>query len=140
MLSQNNQKEIVVEKVKFLYGMKQKLSIICASIFTFIGSYSYVFAQPRTLKDLIENTIIGNILAPLIPIIIGFAVVFFIWGVFKFVIAQGADDKSAGKQFMFWGIVGLFVIISLWGLVRILERTFNLNTSDIQVRQVNIPR
>jgi len=69
----------------------------------------------------------------IIPLIFALAIAAFVWGVVNFFII-GADEeakRSQGKQFMIWGIIALAVMLSVWGLVRILGRTFNLNTQVI---------
>ena len=78
-------------------------------------------------------------MSPLVYILIGLAVIVFIWGVFKFVISENEGEKQKGKEFILWGIVGLFVMVSIWGLENILASTFNLNNGDIHPRQVSIP-
>ncbi len=85
-----------------------------------------------TFGDTIYNTVIAGILAPLIKLMIALAIVFFLWGVFKFIKEDG-DKKEEGRNFMFWGIVGIFVMISVWGLVNILVYTFKLNTTGLQI-------
>jgi hypothetical protein len=77
-----------------------------------------------TLKYIIMNLIIGCILTRTAYLIIMAAVVVFLYGVFKFMRAEG-EDKQKGREFIFWGIIGIFVMISLWGLVAILQNTFN---------------
>jgi hypothetical protein len=60
-----------------------------------------------------------------IPLIIGLALFMFLWGLIKYVTAGGNDDTiSEARKFMFFGIVALFVMISVWGLVGILVNTF----------------
>jgi uncharacterized membrane protein YidH (DUF202 family) len=63
----------------------------------------------------------GNIVSNLIPLIIGIALLVFIWGVVKFMMADDDSSRNDGKQKMIWGVVGLFVIISAWGLVYLLQ-------------------
>jgi hypothetical protein len=68
----------------------------------------------------------------------GIAMLFFIWGVFKFMRSEG-DDKQSGRDFIVWGLVGLFVMVSIWGLVYILQSTFHLGDNlDITPRPVNL--
>jgi len=88
--------------------------------------------QARNFRELIINVTIGCILSPLVYLIIAAAVIMFLWGVFKFIRAEG-DDKQAGKEFIVWGLVGLFVMVSVWGLVSILSNTFILNNTSINV-------
>ena len=33
------------------------------------------------------------------------------------------EDKETGKQIMIWGIIALFVMVSVWGLVNVLSNT-----------------
>lgn len=65
-----------------------------------------------------------------IPLIFALALVSFIWGVVQFVI-NGDDEakKTKGKNFMIWGIIALAVMISVWGLVRIVGNTFGVNAT-----------
>jgi len=67
-----------------------------------------------------------------IPLIFAVAVLSFVWGVVQFVINNGEEAKrEKGRQFMIWGIIALAVMISVWGLVRILGSTFGLDVSFI---------
>lgn len=99
---------------------------------TYSGS-NYRGGAPRTFADLIMNTIIGGMLTPVITLIVSGAIVVFLWGVFKFVRSEG-KEKEAGKSMMVWGIVGIFVMVSVWGLVNILRGTFNLNDAQVDIK------
>lgn len=66
---------------------------------------------------------IGNIITYLL---VGLAVIYIIWNIVQYFIKGekgGGDRKEAGMNIL-WGIVGLFIIVSLWGLVNILVNTF----------------
>ncbi|MFH1454761.1 MAG: hypothetical protein ABIF22_00310 [bacterium] len=127
----------------FLTGMK-KLFTFISPISTYFILFGISFAATsncnminvHNFKDLVTN-IISCFLNPIVILLVSFSIVIFIWGVFKFIKAEG-DDKQAGREFMFWGIVGIFVIVSLWGLVSILQSTFTLNGNDITPRQINL--
>ncbi len=70
-----------------------------------------------------------------IPLIIALAVVMFIWGVVQYVINSDEEAKKAkGKQFMIWGIIGLTVMIAVWGLVKILGSTFGIEYAIPQLK------
>jgi hypothetical protein len=61
---------------------------------------------------------IGTVLAHLVPVLMGLALVLFIWGIVQFIFASGDEKEIAtGKQRMIWGIIALFVIVAVWGLV-----------------------
>jgi hypothetical protein len=65
----------------------------------------------------------------LVPVIFALAFIVFIWGVFTyFILGRGDEEKqSTGRSLMLWGLIGFFVMVSVWGLVNILLGTFNLN-------------
>jgi hypothetical protein len=71
------------------------------------------------------TTGIMTVLEFLFPLLLALAVLYFIWGVVVF-IAQAGDEKARteGKQRMVWGIGGLFIIVSVWGLVALLQSIF----------------
>ncbi len=79
----------------------------------------------KNFKWLIDSIVLDGILRPIVPVLIGLAVVVFIYGVLTLMFSDG-DKKEEGKQYMIWGIVGLFVMVSVWGLVAVLQGTFNL--------------
>jgi hypothetical protein len=66
----------------------------------------------------------GLFLNRAVPLLISIAVVFFIWQVFMYTIAGDEEKKKAAKTQIVYGIVGIFVMVSIWGLVAILQATF----------------
>ncbi len=81
----------------------------------------------------------GDILSMLVPFIISIAVVWFIWNVLQYTIAGNEEKKKTAKEGMIWGIVGIFVMVSVWGLVRILQSTFGLDNTLISAPKIEIP-
>jgi len=52
----------------------------------------------------------------------GLALMVFIWGMVVFLANAGNEQKrTSGKQHMVWGILAIAVLVSLWGLVGILQ-------------------
>ncbi len=81
-------------------------------------------------------SLIDNIVKPLIaragPLLIALAVLYFLYGVIKYVMAAGDEEKQgAAKSIILWGIVCIFVMVSVWGLVNFLVGSFNLNNSPL---------
>jgi len=75
-------------------------------------------------------SIVMGILSQVVILLIALAVVFFLYGILKY-IGSGDDEESRkkGKNLVIYGIIGLFVMISFWGIVNILVNTFELNTA-----------
>lgn len=64
---------------------------------------------------------LGGIIQLLIPIAFAAALLFFFWGVVKYIMAGGNEEAQAdGKRIMIWGIIALFVMSSVWGLIAVL--------------------
>ena len=88
-----------------------------------------------TIQDIICR--IGNILDIVIPILIVLGVVYFIWGVVSYVIGSDEEAKKKGRDRMIFGIIGLVVIVAMWGLVGIVTKTFGLTgTANINIPTV----
>ncbi|MSU44910.1 hypothetical protein EXS45_01895 [Candidatus Nomurabacteria bacterium] len=81
------------------------------------------FANQGTLETVICRA--GSILNTIIPFLIVLGVLYFIWGVITYVIAADEEAKKGGRDKIIYGVIGLAVIIGVWGLVAILNRTFN---------------
>ena len=71
-------------------------------------------------------TIIDHVL---VPLIFGVALIVFTWGVYNYFIAGGANEekRKEGRNFIIYGIVGFFIMVSLWGLVNVLVYSFGFN-------------
>jgi Type IV secretion system pilin len=65
-----------------------------------------------------------NILNSIVPVLVALGVVYFVWGVVQYVIADGEEAKKKGKDRMIYGVIGFAVIVGLWGLVNIVVKTF----------------
>jgi|SRR3989338_4138492 len=83
-----------------------------------------------TGNDGIMNKI-SDIVNTLVPILIAVGVIVFIVGVLQYVLASKPDEKAKGQQTMIYGIIGLFAIVAVWGLVAILASTFGVDVGGI---------
>lgn len=72
---------------------------------------------------------IGSLFNLLIPFAITLGILYFVWGVITFMISADEEQKTKGRDKMIYGIIGLAVIVSVWGLVRILVKSFGIDKS-----------
>lgn len=68
-----------------------------------------------------------QLLNSVIPVLVSLGVVYFVWGIVQYVIADGEEAKKKGKDRMIYGLIGFAVIVGLWGLVNIIVNTFGLS-------------
>ena len=82
-----------------------------------------------SLVRLVTNTILD----PIVVLIMALAVVYFLIGVFKYLRSAGDEtERKNGTVMMTYGIVALFVMVSFWGLVNVLEKTFPLRNKPLR--------
>lgn len=78
--------------------------------------------MPNDFASLIRIFI--KLISILIPIVGSLAFLSFIFGLVKFIAKAGEKEIKDGKNLMIWGVVALFVMVSVWGLVRFLSGEF----------------
>lgn len=105
--------------------MKKTLGLaVFASAFPVLASAQQITDVNSLLAKLVS---IGN---ALIPIFISFAVIYLVYAIVVYIIAGDEDKKKEGKTMVIYGIIGLFLILSIWGLVGLLRRSFNFGSNQ----------
>ncbi len=74
------------------------------------------------------KSLIGFFNESVIPLLFALMFFVFLWGIFQYFFIKREDPaaRAEGAQFMVWGIIGFAVVISMWGLVRILLKSFGI--------------
>lgn len=89
-----------------------------------------VFAQQITDVNSLTSKL-SKIGDTVLVLFISFAIIWIVWSVIRYIMTQDVERSKRGHDILL-GIVGLFVILSIWGLVAILSNTFTTQT--------NVPR
>ena len=84
-------------------------------------------ASAATLLDTLA--LANTFLNALIGLFITLAIVVFFWGLIKYLVNAG-KEKAAGLQIMFYGVIAIFVMVSIWGIIRLLQSTFKVTSTD----------
>lgn len=83
-----------------------------------------VLAQDTEWIDTIASEIL-RVVGTAVPVLVGLALALFIWGGVLFIVSAGNDQsRKEGQTRMFWGLIALFVIVSVWGLVQLAQAIF----------------
>ncbi len=89
------------------------------------------FAQTASVTNIsgVGTFIINTINNIIVPVLFAVAFIVFVWGAFNtFILGANSEEvKEKGKNLMLWGLIGFFVMISVWGLVNILTGSVALN-------------
>ena len=80
------------------------------------------------------NTIVVGIISEIsklfITFVSGFSLIVFMWGIVKYLWKGDSEDaRQKGKQLMIWGLIGLFVMFAVWGIVALIGNTFGITTT-----------
>src|SRR5437016_873180 len=109
----------------------KKALVLASGTFTAFALPLVSFAAINTLADAGQFVInvINNIL---VPVLFAVAFIVFLWGAFKtFILGANEEEvKEEGKNLMLYGLIGFFVMISIWGLVNILTGTVNFGNNS----------
>ncbi|PIR69564.1 MAG: hypothetical protein COU47_02305 [Candidatus Niyogibacteria bacterium CG10_big_fil_rev_8_21_14_0_10_46_36] len=84
-------------------------------------------AEAQTINTLLQD--ISDILNTVIPILMILATLIFLWGIITYITAAGDEEKlKSARTYIIWGLIGLFVMVAVWGLVQVLLNTFGVGT------------
>ena len=104
------------------------------------------FAQTQNTPDTtqVRSIVQGSltILNVLLVFVFLLALVVFGWGVVKYISAAGNPEKEKeARSYLWWGVVGVFVLASVFGLVQFVGKYFGVGqgAGTIQIPQVNNP-
>jgi len=116
--------------------MKQKIKstikkVLITSLFLPILAFA---AVTPTIKGLIE--IVGDIFMTIIPVIGIGSFSYVMYNGYKYIQAAGSGKQQEAKDGIIYGIVGLFVMVSVWGLVNVIRNTFDIEADSFNAQDI----
>lgn len=87
------------------------------------GASSYT-TTGHTFGSLV-NAFIVPLVNAVIPVLVALALVYFFIGLIKYIQSKDKKDHRTG---ILWSLVALFVLFSMWGILRVLQNTFLVDT------------
>lgn len=88
-------------------------------------------AQPQTVGEIIE--VIARLVKFAIPVVALLALLTFFWGAGNFILGSNDEEKlKNGRILMLWGVIALFVMVSVWGILE-------LFSSDVFGGTIGVP-
>lgn len=86
------------------------------------------FAQ-ATVQNFISS--FGNLIDIATPVALGVALLYFVWGLATFIRDSGNPDaKEEGRNKMIWGVVSLFVIVAIWGIIEFIGTLLGVSQNE----------
>jgi len=90
------------------------------------AAFGEIQGMLQVIKDLIVKY--------LIPIVFSLALLYFFWGLAKYIRDTG-EGKEEGRMIMVWGVVALFVMSTIWGLVKFIGDNLGIQPQN----SANVP-
>lgn len=108
--------------------MKKYINGFALSVFSLVFPV-VSFAALDGLKGLIRDA--KEILDLIIPVVFVLALVYFFWGVAQFILNDAGSEKTReeGKKKMIWGVIALFVMFSIMGIISIISGLTGIPTT-----------
>lgn len=73
------------------------------------------------------NGIVGTILQPLVELMFVVALAVFFWGIIEFIMKSSTDEgREKGKKNIMYGVIGMFIMFSVYGIISIITGTFGI--------------
>ena len=101
-----------------------------------VAIFAPVVASAETLGGILG--VVAQLVGAATPIVVALALIYFFWGLANFILSSGeADKRKEAVAIMIYGIIALFVMVSIWGVVNVLQSTFNIQPgSDVRAPRV----
>ena len=86
-----------------------------------------MFASAQSLGDTLIT--ISRFLNAIIGLFITLAIVVFFWGLIKYLWSMDSENAHEGLKTMFWGLIAIFVMVSIWGIIKLLQNTLGVTST-----------
>ncbi len=82
--------------------------------------------------------IVVKLLEVVVYALMSFALLVFLYGLTRYMLGAGDDSKrEESRTYIIYGIIGLFVMVAMWGLVGVLTSTF-IQTGGVGIPVLNV--
>lgn len=87
--------------------------------------FPVAYASVETLMASINRVVIN----PLIIFLFACALAYFLYGVVQFILNPANEEiRKSGKSHMMWGVVGMFIMVSVFAIMQIILNTLGSKT------------
>lgn len=112
--------------------MKKFAVVLSVLVFPALALAQY---QINNSGDIFDEAL--NIINRIVIFIIALTVVYTVYGAFRYAFG-GEEEKANWKDQILYGLIALFVMVSIWGLVNILTGTFVLSNTQPDITPLDV--
>ena len=114
----------MAEKIKKL--IIPALYLMPYAVFADAGSQT---GSKTDVEKVLEDIL--NLFGSIIPVIMIIATIVFLWGVAMYFVSADPEKRTEGRGLIIYGLIGLFVMVAVWGLVAIIQQFFDVGGEGI---------
>lgn len=82
--------------------------------------------QLQNGADSLVQKLVVNIINPITGFLGALAIAFFLFGVLQYIInSDNEDGVERAKKYMMWGLLGMFIMVSAWGVIGLIQGTIS---------------
>lgn len=84
------------------------------------------------------NRFVEYIIDPAILIVFTAGFLLFVWGIIEFLweLKQGGGHEK-GVSHMIWGMIGMLIMVSVYGIIALIDNTFGLDITNPDISRIN---
>jgi hypothetical protein len=80
--------------------------------------------------DTVMKRLAEHLLGPVEMVVFAAGFMLFMFGLVKYLWVLGdGGEQNEGKQHMLWGIIGMFLMISTWAVISLIDNTFGFGAT-----------
>ena len=88
---------------------------------------AYAVVDANAIAEPFLTNIKSAILYPLISLMMGVALLVFLWGVYQYIANAESDEaRKTGQKHMLFGVLGLVIMVSALAILNIAANTFGI--------------
>lgn len=117
----------------------RRLQVLGLSLGALILPYLTHAQNPKNFKELADQ--LATIMNWAVTLLITAGIVLYFWGAVKHIMDHGeSEDSWEMRKFLMMGLVVLFVMLSIWGILEILGNSFSGQQGFFGSSAPNSPR
>lgn len=107
--------------------MNTRTRLAVGSALPILGVFAPALVSAATLSDTL--VFFSSFLNALLGLFITLAIVVFFWGLIRYLWSLDSETAHEGLKIMFYGLIAIFVMVSIWGIIRLLQSTFRVDST-----------
>lgn len=109
--------------------MKNVLRIGIVSALAFAPFAVFAVGSGQQVGNILDT--FGGLISKATPIVVALALLGFFWGLAIYIFNAGDEKKkSQGKNIMIYGVLALFIMLSIFGIIGVLQSTFGVQNAN----------